>query len=208
MRRDDRSDRGSVRSGGGGSATYDFRRSPNKGRQSPAGSQTFEAMKAIPAAGQTPRTPLLSGQTFDGKAYTPRSGYSRTAFGGIWEDHKPPDGPWPRALNHCGFSDFDPDEPTDVSTYKYHFSLFYDGEDTAGHMKPNRMGTATAMRAINGYERNELGGYFQRHAFGEPKEADLSDGFRAIPSWGRKIAEPTRPGPGYTRTDMGGYFRT
>jgi len=153
------------------------------------------------------KTPLLSGQAFDTMVYTPRAGYSRTVFGGIWEDHKPQEGMWPRALNHCGFSDFDPDEPTDTSTYKYHFSLFYDGEDTAGYAKPNRVGTATATRGINGYERNDLGGFFQRHAYGDPKQTDMTEAFRAIPPWSRKLAEPTRPGPGYTRTDMGGFFQ-
>lgn len=77
-----------------------------------------------------------------------------------------------------------------------------------GHVKPNMLGTATTPRSVNGFGRTCNGGFFMREQLGELKRYKHEDAWRAMPAWGRSIPEPTRPGPGYTRTDMGGYFRT
>jgi len=77
-----------------------------------------------------------------------------------------------------------------------------------GHVKPNMIGTATTPRSVNGYGRTCNGGYFMREQLGELKRYKHEDAWRAMPAWGRSMPEPTRPGPGFTRTDMGGYFRT
>jgi len=141
--------------------------------------------------------------------FHPRSGYSRTQFGGLWEDHKNEDRPWPpQSATKSGFSDFGYDEPTENSTYQQHFGITFDGADTMGHTKPNKAGTSTLRRGVNGYGRNPTGGYFMREAFGDLKRYSHADTWRAMPAWARGIPEPTRPGPGYTRTDQGGYFRT
>lgn len=143
--------------------------------------------------------------------YHPRCGYTRTQFGGVWEDHKGAERPWengPRSNTKSGFSDFGHDEPTDSSTYQYHFGSFFDGGDTMGHTKCNNTGTATAVRGVNGFGRNVNGGFTMREAFGDIKKYKHAESWRAMPEWARGIPEPTRPGPGYTRTDMGSYFRT
>jgi len=159
--------------------------------------------------GRLPNGRLLAGTSPDQMVFHPRAGHSRTQFGGIWEDHKNEDRPWPpQSATKSGFSDFGHDEPTDSSTYQYHFGLSFDGDDTMGHVKPNMVGTATSLRGVNGYGRNVNGGYFMREQFGELKRYKHADSWRAMPAWARGIPEPTRPGPGYTRTDMGSYFRT
>lgn len=105
-------------------------------------------------------------------------------------------------------SDFGYSEPTEMSTYEYHYGLTFDGQDTMGHVKPNVAGTATTLRGVNGFGRNVNGGYFSREQLGGLKRYTHADAFRAMPAWARGIPEPTRPGPGYTRTDQGGYFMT
>lgn len=168
------------------------------------------AMNSSPhQGGRLPNGRLLAGVVPDGMLYHPRSGYSRTQFGGLWEDHKTEDRAWPPQSNtKSGFSDFDANEPTECSTYQHHFGLTFDGADTMGQYKPNATGTSTALRGVNGYGRSKNGGYFMREKLGELKRYKHEDSWRAMPSWARGMPEPTRPGPGYTRTDQGGYFRT
>lgn len=152
---------------------------------------------------------LLSGVSPEGMVFHPRAGASRTQFGGHWEDHKTEDRPLvPQSCTKSGFSDFGFDEPTEYSTYQNHFGVLFDGNDTMGHSKPNMAGVATASRGVNGYERNPSGGFVMRESMGALKKYSHADTWRAMPAWARGIPEPTRPGPGYTRTDQGGYFRT
>jgi hypothetical protein len=159
--------------------------------------------------GRLPNGRLLSGTAPDTMVFHPRSGASRTQFGGIWDEHKSEDRPLPpRSGTKSGYSDFGHMEPTDSSTYQYHFGLTFDGNDTMGHVKPNIVGTSTALRGVNGYGRNANGGFFMREQLGDLKRYSHTEAWRAMPSWARGEPEPTRPGPGFTRTDQGGYFRT
>lgn len=114
----------------------------------------------------------------------------------------------PQSDTRCGLSDFGHAEPHEIGTYQYHFGLSFDGKDTMGHMKPNMVGHATASRAVNGFGRSANGGFYQREALGEMRKYNHAEAYRAMPAWARGIPEPTRPGCGFTRTDMGGYFRT
>jgi len=159
------------------------------------------------AGGRLPNGRLLSGAAPEGMTHHPRAGCSRTQFGGIWEDHKTEERPV-QSNTRTGFSEFGDAEPTENSTYAHHFGFWFDGGDTMNHQKPNMVGTSTGVRAVNGYGRNANGGFFMREKLGEIKRYKHADSWRGMPQWARKQPEPTRPGPGYTRTDMGGYFRT
>jgi len=168
------------------------------------------AMNSPPTTGgRLPNGRLLSGTAPDGMLHHPRCGTSRTQFGGIWEDHKCTERPVQvPSGTRTGFSEFGDAEQTDTSTYQNHFGTFFDGDDTMSHVKPNIVGTATATRGVNGYGRNANGGFTMREKLGDMRRYKHADSWRGMPAWARKIPEPTRPGPGYTRTDQGGYFRT
>jgi len=165
-------------------------------------------MNSPPTGGnRLPNGRLLSGAAPEGMINHPRCGQSRTQFGGIWEDHKTYDRP-AQSGTRTGFSEFGDDEPTEHSTYGNHFGTFFDGGDTMSHLKPNHRGIATVARGVNGYGRSVTGGFCSREQMGEMPKYKHSESWRGMPAWARKIPEPTRPGPGYTRTDQGGYFRT
>jgi hypothetical protein len=157
--------------------------------------------------GRLPNGRLLSGWATEGMVHHPRCGQSRTQFGGMWEDHKIGDRPV-QSNTRTGFSDFGDVEPPDTSTYAHHFGTFFDGADTMSHLKPNKCGFATVARGVNGFGRNATGGFCTREQMGDLPRYNHADTWRGMPAWARKIPEPTRPGPGYTRTDQGGYFRT
>lgn len=199
---DARSGRGVERGGTGDGRYNPVHRAPKDINQ--------HALNSAPhMGGRLPNGRLLSGLQPDGMTYTPRAGYSRTQFGGMWEDHKTEDRPTiPQSDTRCGLSDFGHDEPHECSTYAYHFGLTFDGKDTMGHMKPNFVGTSTALRGVNGYGRSCNGGFFMREQLGEMKKYNHTEAYRAMPAWARGIPEPTRPGCGFTRTDQGGFFRT
>jgi len=187
-------------------------------RQSPGSGASFQpsardvnplSINAPPHnGGRLPNGRLLSGRTPGGAVHGPRCGQSRTQFGGIWEDHKSPnrDGA-PVKNTSSGLSEFGGDEPTQPSTYQAHFKIDYDPSE-GQFQKPNEIGIATIVRGVNGYGRSRHGGYFLREQLGEMKRYSHVDAFRAMPDWARGQPEPTRPGPGYTRTDQGGFFRT
>jgi len=157
--------------------------------------------------GRLPNGRLLSGWATEGMVHHPRCGQSRTQFGGMWEDHKIGDRPV-QSNTRTGFSDFGADEQPEASTYGHHFGTFFDGADTMSHLKPNKCGFATVARGVNGFGRNATGGFCTREQMGDLPRYNHADTWRGMPAWARKIPEPTRPGPGYTRTDQGGYFRT
>jgi hypothetical protein len=141
--------------------------------------------------------------------HTPRAGHSRTANGGIWEDHKTASKPWPPPSGtRTGYSDFGEVDPHETTTYANHFGATFDGYDTQGFQKPNVSGVSREIRAVNGYGRSAHGGFFMREQLGDVKKYNHAESFRAMPSHARGIAEPTRPGPGYTRNHHGGYHRT
>jgi len=161
-----------------------------------------------PNGGRLPSGRLLSGVKPDSMVYHPRMGSSRTQFGGIWEDHKTED-VIPKSITKSGYSDFNYDDPHESTTYANHFGAYGgSGEDTMGDVKPNVIGTATMTRGVNGFGRNRTGGFYMREQLGELKRYKHVDAWRSMPSWARCIPEPTRPGPGFTRNDQGGYFRT
>jgi hypothetical protein len=154
---------------------------------------------------------LLSGVSPEGMVAHPRAGYSRTQFGGVWEEHRNDrveELAFPRTTTRSGFSDFAADDPMECSTYQLHFGQTFDGGDTMGHVKPNSSGVATSLRSVNGYGRSVNGGFFMREQLGDIKRYQHSEPWRSMPAWARGIPEPTRPGPGYTRNEQGGYFRT
>lgn len=159
--------------------------------------------------GRLPSGRLLSGYNNGEMVHSPRAGYSRTQHGGMWEDHKAEHRPWPpQSATRTGLSDFDVNEALETTTYTMHYGHTFDGYDTMGTCKPNVTGVSTASRSVNGYGRNPNGGYFLREQMGEPKNYNHGEAYRAMPAWARGKPEPTRPGPGYTRTDLGGFFRT
>jgi len=159
--------------------------------------------------GRLPTGRLLSGQSTLNMVQSPRTGYSRTQFGGLWEDHKNENRPWPpQSATRTGLSEFDASEALEHTTYSNHYGHTFDGTDTMGSSKPNVTGVSTRTRCENGYGRNPNGGYYLREQMGEPTQYNHGESYRAMPSWARGLPEPTRPGPGFTRTDLGGYFRT
>lgn len=177
--------------------------------QEPKDMNQFAMNSPSHTGGRLPNGRLLSGVQPEGMVFHPRSGFSRTQFGGVWEDHKTEDRPWPpQSCTKSGFSDFAPDEPMDASTYQSHFGITFDGTDTMGHVKPNTTGIMTAVRTVNGYGRSVNGGFFVREKLGDLSRYKHTDAWRAMPAWARGMPEPTRPGPGYTRNDQGGFFRT
>lgn len=159
--------------------------------------------------GRLPSGKLLSGFSRNDMVHSPRAGHSRTQFGGFWEDHKTEHRPWPpQSATKTGLSDFDANEALETTTYSQHFGTTFDGYDTMGSSKPNVTGVSTAIRSVNGFGRNPNGGFYLREQMGEPKSYNHGESFRAMPSFARGKPEPTRPGPGFTRNDLGGYFRT
>lgn len=182
-------------------------RSSGRMQQDPR--QQYGMNSPATTGGRLPNGRLLSGEAPDSMVHHPRCGQSRTQFGGIWEEHKTYDRFAPEQSNtRSGFSEFGDNEPTENSTYQQHFSTFFTGGDSMGHLKPNLRGVSTAARGVNGYGRNTHGGFTAREQMGELPSYKHADAWRGMPAWARKIPEPTRPGPGYTRTDQGGYFRT
>lgn len=207
---------GSYRGSYGGASYRGDGGSPNDGMQNPIHNiprdrNQYAMNSPQHMGGRLPNGRLLSGSAPEGMLHHPRCGTSRTQFGGIWEDHKTPavTGDRPAQSNtRTGFSEFGDNEDTEKSTHQHHFGTFFDGSDTMSHVKPNKRGMATVMRGVNGYGRNATGGFCTREQMGELPRYKHADSWRGMPAWARKIPEPTRPGPGYTRTDQGGYFRT
>jgi len=187
--------------------SYGGERSPGRMQQN---RQQYGMNSPSTTGGRLPNGRLLSGQAPDTMVHHPRCGQSRTQNGGIWEEHKTFDRFAPEQSNtRCGFSEFGDNEPTENSTYQQHFvGGSFAGGDSMGPSKPNTRGISTATRGVNGYGRSATGGFTSREQMGGLPSYKHADAWRGMPAWARKIPEPTRPGPGYTRTDQGGYFRT
>lgn len=131
----------------------------------------------------------------------PRHGYARTPFGGYISGIYSDAGSETSASGSARLHDVAVQRGLERDKSR---EWFHNPEASP---RPYHVGFTLECRPENGYGRCVYGGYQLRDVPDPMKPKDYHHSYRQVPAHIREIPEPDRPGPGFARTAMGGYFR-
>lgn len=169
---------------------------PNPGRPRPHSAQ--------PATRWEPDTPKL---------WTPRSAYQRKKLGEFFRPEQVEMDDSGQQFSRTGeapeiFEDkaADPNKPKPGYT-RTQYGSYYRDPDGGIQLTPRRT-ASTSVPPSSGFTRTPMGGFFRGKPAHEADELNLevSKHFDALPVNPNREADPAAPGPGYTRTNYGGFY--
>lgn len=149
------------------------------------------------------------------KLWTPRAAYVRKKLGEFYKAEK-------EGFDHMhatGVADdqpayeifeskaADPTKPKPGYTRTY-WGSYYRDPDKALEMSPRRT-PQSSVPPVSGYTRTPLGGFFRGKTYAENDHGDIdpTKHFRSLPVSDTRQADPAAPGPGYARTNYGGFYQ-
>jgi hypothetical protein len=145
------------------------------------------------------------------KLWTPRAAYVRKKLGEFYRTEQDENDGTQFGQKDAGPDIFeskaaDPTKPKPGYTRTY-WGSYYRDPDRALEMSPRR----TAMSSVpptSGFTRTPLGGFFRGKTYEVQDLGDIGGEkhFHSLPVGASREADPAAPGPGYTRTNYGGFY--